>query len=260
MAEEKQYQASAKKLRKAREKGDLPRSQIFSQAGLFSGIVVIILVGTPIIWERIAFLVQYAWTDGFSEPLRVLWLFSVYGGSILALTIGSIALLGLALDGAQIGILWRPTLALPDLNRINLASGLAKSFGGLKSCFVYICRIGIFFLVTYWLIFELFLFRDIYLWVSVDGITYSISVLVDCLIGSTVAFLIFGMMDLLKTHRQYKQKHTMSLDELRRENKEDEGNPEFRTRRKMLHRALISQDLVQRVRNSKVIIVSKRGA
>lgn len=260
MAEEKQYAATPNRLKKAKEKGDLPKSQAFTQAAVFASIVVIVLVGFPVIWERIAFLVQYAWSDGFREPLRVLYLFSVYGGSVLALTIGSISLLGVVLDGSQIGLLWRPSLALPNIERINLFAGLGKSLTGIKRIPLLILKIGILLTTGYFVLSDLIFNWQIISISSYQNIFFTIGIIKNLLFTLASIGLVIGVFDLLHVRRQYRQKHSMSLDEIRRENKEEEGNPEFRSRRKMLHRALISQDLIQRVRRSKVIIVSKRGA
>jgi type III secretion protein U len=49
----------------------------------------------------------------------------------------------------------------------------------------------------------------------------------------------------------------MSLDEARRELKDDEGDPMLRSQRKAMHESLLMQDMVQRVRRSKVLVVER---
>ncbi|MCB0318766.1 MAG: EscU/YscU/HrcU family type III secretion system export apparatus switch protein, partial [Bdellovibrionales bacterium] len=57
--------------------------------------------------------------------------------------------------------------------------------------------------------------------------------------------------------KKFIKEMSMSHTELKNEHKEDEGDPLLKFSRKALHQEILSQDLVQRVKNSKVVIVEK---
>jgi type III secretory pathway component EscU len=51
----------------------------------------------------------------------------------------------------------------------------------------------------------------------------------------------------------------MSLDELKREHREDCGDPQTKAQRQALHRSMSYEEIVRRTRRSKVIIVEASG-
>jgi len=258
MAEEKQFQASDKKLRKAREEGDLPKSSVLTQFLVILGgcsTVGYLLQG---IWERIPFLVQYCLIEGFKEPLRATWLLGIEGLKIVGTVFLGIFVSALIAEVSQVGFMWRPQLGLPKLERLNPVSGFGKLFGGFKNLLTLVLKAGIIISLAAWTLSETFGLGGAVL-NNIDGaIDQSSRVLSSLLKNALVVFGLFAAFDFIQTRRKYRIKHSMSVDELRREHKEEDGNPELKGQRKHLHRAMIMQDLVTRVKKSKMIVVSKR--
>jgi flagellar biosynthetic protein FlhB len=54
------------------------------------------------------------------------------------------------------------------------------------------------------------------------------------------------------------KQHRMSLQEVKEEYKESEGDPHLRAARKHEHQALAMADVERRVKNSKVLVIRKR--
>ena len=63
--------------------------------------------------------------------------------------------------------------------------------------------------------------------------------------------------DYLARRRQFLRELSMSAAEMRQEWREEEGDPLFKAARKALHESLLMQDLVQRVRKARVIVVER---
>jgi len=78
-------------------------------------------------------------------------------------------------------------------------------------------------------------------------------------IGAAV-LLVFGAIDFLLQRRKFYRELSMSLDDLRREHKDEEGDPHIRSARKHMHQTLSNEDITARVRRSKVIVVEARDS
>ena len=72
--------------------------------------------------------------------------------------------------------------------------------------------------------------------------------------GSIAAF-ICGVVHLFIVYRRREHRLRMTRDELRRELRESEGDPEMKMLRKQLHEELLTHDLIEGVRSAKVVIV-----
>jgi type III secretion protein U len=260
MAEKKQFEASAKKLRDAREKGDLAKSQLVTQTAVITGGCLYLVFFGVNVWERIMFLVEYGLSEGFREPVRMMWAFGVEALHIVLLFILVVVLFGLAAELSQVGFMWRPSLALPDLKRIDPIAGFGRLFSGVKKSLNFLLRAGVVVAVAYMTLSNSIEIGAGSLFNPNLGMgQFSDSILRLLKYGLCILGL-FSVAELLKTKKDYQAKLSMSLDDVRRENKDEEGNPEIKHQRKHLHRAMINQDLVTRVRRSKMVVVSKRGS
>jgi flagellar biosynthesis protein FlhB len=65
-----------------------------------------------------------------------------------------------------------------------------------------------------------------------------------------------GLVDLVITHRAWRARHRMTKDEIRREFREAEGNPEIRAKRRRAHQEALSGSIVNAVREATVVIVN----
>ena len=71
------------------------------------------------------------------------------------------------------------------------------------------------------------------------------------------ALLVLGLTEYMLERRRFTAELSMSLDELRQEMKDDEGDPHVKASRRQMHRALAYEELVARVRASRVVIVER---
>ena len=126
MASEKPFKPSPFKLKKAREQGKVLKSQQLSSAAL---IIVLIIVGTYTlkdIWVRLKILLEYCIVrqiDGVYLCLsQATGIISKELLVFLLLAAGTAILL----EVIQVGPQFRPALALPKAERLNLFTGIKK--------------------------------------------------------------------------------------------------------------------------------------
>src|SRR6185369_9420013 len=65
-----------------------------------------------------------------------------------------------------------------------------------------------------------------------------------------------GLVDLVIAHRAWRSRLRMTKDEIRREYREAEGDPEIRARRKRAHQEALAGSIVNAVREATVVIVN----
>jgi flagellar biosynthesis protein FlhB len=68
-----------------------------------------------------------------------------------------------------------------------------------------------------------------------------------------------GALEYALNRRTFMREMSMSLDELRREHRESEGDPALKSARRALHGALARGELEQRVRQARVVVVQRNS-
>jgi type III secretion protein U len=68
--------------------------------------------------------------------------------------------------------------------------------------------------------------------------------------------LALGLADYLIVHRRHRRRLMMTREEVKRENKESEGDPSHRAERQRLHRELMEQRMVAEVRKADFVVVN----
>ena len=79
---------------------------------------------------------------------------------------------------------------------------------------------------------------------------------VDQLLMAAGVFCVIAAVDYLFQKWQYTKNHMMSKDEVKREYKEMEGDPQVKGKRKQLHQEMLSQNALGNVRKAKVLVTN----
>ena len=72
-----------------------------------------------------------------------------------------------------------------------------------------------------------------------------------------VAVVILGVVDSLEQRRRRRERLKMDREELKKEFRESEGDPELMGLRKQMHRELLMTGMLQSVRKAKVVVVDR---
>lgn len=268
-SEDKQFDATEQKLRKAREKGDFPRSPEVNSAlayfgALASGAVTLGWLvpgwlGTASrMWNEIGMssstLDAGAKGGGeFDAALRV-WgaagLFSLVAIAIPALII----LVGLIV---QRGIVFVPSKLAFDLSRINPFKNAGQKFGksGLVT-FVISTSKAIAVGIGGWMLFESMLpeltgSRSSTGWLGGLG-----AILTRVLVLALAVSVIFAIADLGWKHFDFRRRNKMSMKEMKDEMKDSEGDPHMKSARRQKSMEIVMSSMLADVEKADVIIVN----
>ncbi|MBP3731055.1 MAG: type III secretion system export apparatus subunit SctU [Mailhella sp.] len=260
---DKTEQPTPKRLREAREKGDICKSQDIAPAltvltvglyftanarNIFETLRVMVLV--PMDFFRL----PYDEAMAKAVPL-VLQCSFVIVLPVVALVMTS-ALVGLL---AQTGVLFAFKAAMPKLENLNPKKWFQKVFS-LKNLFELaknIIKVSVLGAVVYAVLqkYLAMLFRmpdaGIAAMWSVMGNAAS-----DLVLYAAGAFCVIAALDYLYQKYKYNQNHMMTKDEVKREYKESEGDPHIKSKRKQLHKELLAQNSLDNVRKAKVLVTN----
>lgn len=245
-----------KRLKKAREEGDSPVSGALVQAAGFVVAMTLVPAALAATVHRASVLVHRALADPFH-------VFSAAGlaRDVVVLTVpmvGAAAVAGAAVGLLQSGGVITVKKIAPDLNRANPITGLKNVFNWQRA--VSVLRSLAAALVVGWLAVRLIVTHGPSLVHSI-GSSAAAAALASELsrklawIAALVGLGLAGV-DVLITRYSWKKRLKMSKDEVKREFKETEGDPEIKAARQRAHREVLSGAAIAAVKDATVVIVN----
>lgn len=276
MSSEKRFKASSKKKKKAQLEGDIAKSREFTSSFLFFGSLIYLFYFSDITAKLMKlFEISFGSIAGISNSQISLSsiiseIFSVLI-ACLAPFFGILILIALIFEASQAGFLVNFARIKLTFSRLNIINGLKKLIGlpvqeGDKPTFkqklydffkfLVIISIGVLILV-------LVLSRNYnFILESFQGdfvmiLSFLSRLIINTTLLLSLIFVLAGMLDLFVVRKRHEQKLMMDLQELKQENKSNEGDPLIKSLRKGFHRSLLTQALVQGVRKAKVIVMNR---
>ncbi|MED5622311.1 EscU/YscU/HrcU family type III secretion system export apparatus switch protein [Ideonella sp. BN130291] len=265
---EKDQKPTPKRLRDARKRGEVVFSQDVSSAVSFAVVVAALWALGRSALGLLQALWQHA-SDGrlLARPGEHAGELMLLAGETLlwcAAGITVIALLG-AFAGSffQVGGLAAWERIKPDVNRLNPAEGFKRIFSTRN-------LVNLLKMVLKTLLLALLLFTVIRAYIDPalkTGYATPASVMAfgghALLVVFAWAGVIYAAMagvDYVHQHHEFMKQQRMSIDDIRREHKETEGDPINQSRRRSAHFEAVYASLVDRVRASSAVIHSARVA
>ncbi len=260
---EKTEQPTPKRIRDSREKGDICKGQDVAPAAVVLAFSVYAIVNGEAILKTLIEMVEipfHVMHLPFKEAL------SQAGQAVLDLSldlvfpvVGLVMIAALGVLVAQTGMLFAPKAAVPKFENIHPKKWFQKVFS-IKNLFelgknilkvtILSIIVGIVFNHYTPVLFNLGKGSVSAMW-SVLG-----QALGELLLYCSAAFAVVAAFDYLYQKYKWNKDHMMSIDEVKREYKESEGDPMIKSQRKNLHRELINQNTVANVRKAKVLVVN----
>lgn len=264
MSDEKTEQPTDKRLRDAREKGEVPKSQEVPSALIVLVVFGYFLVMSKSIFAELATYIDavftYSMSLPFDEALRRLGALSLEViFKILAPLVGLVIVTALVANLCQVGFLVAPKGAMPKLENLNPKKWFKQVFSkkNLFEFFKNLLKVGILTVAVYMALLNHF--REIFL-ISKGNLgdfwTIVGAVLKDLGAYSVTAFIAIACLDFVYVRFKFTKDHMMSPDEVKREYKEQEGDPLIKSKRKQLHQEMANQNTLGRTRKAKVLIVN----
>jgi flagellar biosynthetic protein FlhB len=254
-----------KRLDEALERGDVAKSQEINTWFLVAGGTLVMSIFSGSIG------------NGIMQPMRNLlanaWMIRTDGPSLLALTkslgyvvagavglpLVLLALSAIAGNMLQHRLVWSGESLTPKLSKISPMSGFKRIFG--KQAAVNFAK-GLFKLAVLGAVMVMILWPErhrLESMVRLDpaallGVTESMSIR---LMGSVVAMLaIVAVLDYLFQYRTWYERQKMSLQEMKEEFKQSEGDPQVKARIKQLRVARMKKRMMAAVPQASVIITN----
>lgn len=267
-AEDKQFEATEQKLRRARQKGDFPRSTEANAALAYLGALIACV---PVAgWIIPAWLNQSAhlWmgigalpTDGAALPFSGVddGMARLWQGSALAMIAvisvpAMVILCGLVV---QRGIVFVPSKLAINVARINPVTNAGQKFGrsglmtfALNSAKAFAVGIG------GWLLYRALL-PVLTAGAAENGwVSGMAPVLLRALSLALVLSVIFAIAELLWKHFDFRRRNRMSMKEMRDEIKESEGDPQMKAARSERSVAIVLSSMLADVEKADVVVVN----
>ncbi len=251
---ERTHDPTAKRLREAREKGDVPQAPLVAGAlGLLAlpfAIRAALVASTRDIARTLRAPIEVTSIDGLAIARSV-----VGGVAPIALTLVAIAV---ASGIAQGSITFSPTRLSPDPSRLEPFSGMKKLVDPSK---IWSASRGLVVALVLSAVLARVVFDALVRGARVTGdggATIDAAIAVSTraiMLGGGVACAI-AVIDALIARHLWLGRLRMTRDEVTREHKEGEGDPEIKRRREELHHELMAAEAVTAVRNATVVVIN----
>jgi flagellar biosynthetic protein FlhB len=264
--QEKSFDPTPSRLDRARREGDVPLSREINAFAAYTGLYVFVIAGSGAASIEIASALSrmYYSPEEFISPLIGLSQKSLYGlaleiGIPTAIALGAPMICVLLALFAQQGFAFAPSKLAPKWSRLSLIDNATKKFGpqGLSEFAISAVKlVGVLALFGF-VFFSSFKNLPGTARLPAVALAPALQSVAVLLIGAIVSFsLIVGAVDLLRVRFEHKKRLMMSLEEVRRESKETEGDPHFKQSRRDRAKAIATNRMLHDIPKANVVIVN----
>jgi type III secretion protein U len=262
-AGEKTEPPSPKKIRDARAKGQIARSQeVVTTVSLIAIVATIWFTWNGMMTTLIQLFDQTATLangDVHANTLIALELIFRQSINILLPILGVTILAGIAANYFQFGSVFAFENLKPKAEKISLGKGFKRIFS-MKQVVELLKAIAKIIFLSTLLLFVIQKAIGSYVASLSCGlpcqITITSSALQQILLFSALAFIIVATLDFMYQRHSYTKSLMMSKEEKKREYKETEGDPHIKSYRRSLAREFLTSDVGQRARSATAMIVN----
>ena len=267
MAGEKTEQPTPKKLRDARKKGQVLKSQDLTQAFTFLTAAGILAAGGPLFVSQIRELLAACLSPELLRgPISNEMLFNQLEAGMtryMLLTAPVMCALALIAGGIvflQVKPLFSPQVVQPKFDKLNPIQGFQGIFFKAKT-YVEAAKSVLKFIVIFAIVFyaikgslrELILTSR--LGVENAGALAG-SLITGLMLRAGGVFLLLGAADFLIQHKFYMKNLMMSKEDIKQEYKQDEGDPHVKHQRKQLAEQMVMHGATAKVPKAAVVVVN----
>lgn len=268
MAEEKNFEPSAKKKKKAIKDGQIARSREITQA-LQLTVCFYIVFFLPF-WCHTFIDLQHkihknSAPFNINANFEIWWHLFQIAGLFVGVFCLALVLVTLLSEFSQVGIKFSLDRIKPKLSNIDPISGLKKIFGGggsgvspIKSILevFQLIILGVIIVGALWWTTFSFTIKIMRMEVSnfENVVVISSLILKDLSFYLIIISIAFGIFKYHQSRKQIRKQLMMDFEELKREYKEDEGDPHAKSERKAIHQELLQNGIMETVKKAKVVI------
>jgi flagellar biosynthetic protein FlhB len=267
MSGEKTEPPTPKRLKDARKKGQVCKSNDLTQAFLFmTGAAVLSAGGGYYVKELAKMLTDFfqpgLLTGNLSEEVLLhqwgqAWLRFLL---LLAPLFGALVVVSAAVLWAQVQTLFAFEILTPKLDKLNPIQGFQNLFFKAKT-YIEAVKNLLKFAVVLFLVYKSLMesMRDVILSARMS-IPHTAQLTADLMFGMMYkvggAFVILGVVDYWFQKKEYMKGLKMSKYEVEKEFKQDEGDPHIKHQRRALHEEMLHEAAIEHVPKSNVVVVN----
>lgn len=263
--QEKTEDATPKRLRDARKKGQVARSRDLNTIVILIAAFAVIIFMRGYMAEQFKMLLQSHFDvvsqhDITTELMYIMAHQSFMGYlKIILPFLGAIGLVAIAIGFFQIGPVFSGEPLKPQMKRLNAIENLKNMFKvtTLIELLKNIAKMTVIFWIAYLVIADSL--REVVLTITSTpekSMQVGSHIVATFLIKVFIVFIVIALIDFAVQRWQYKKQLRMTKEEVKREYKQDEGDPLIKSQRKHLHRELAMSDVREQVRTSDVVITN----
>lgn len=260
---DKTEQPTRRRLRDARLQGEVAKSkELTSTAGLAAW-MVIFAAAAPFAYRELGALFRLV-LEAVSRP-SVEAIARIGEASVWTLLVVSVPLLavagaaGTAMEFVQVGGLFAPQRLNPDASRMNPVEGMKRMFSQqnlvelAKAAVKTLAVVGIVGAVAWAGMGEVLRLPE-----SRPAAVGSALQRLVLAAGAVTVFAFFGLsfLDWVYQRHAFLKQRRMSRREIRREAREDEGDPQLKARRRQLHQEWATRNVVEAVKTASVVVTN----
>lgn len=264
-AGEKTEQATPTKLRKAREKGEVAVSQEVNAAAVMTAALLVLTWTAAGMVERMQTLTEAILTVATrpmtaDQVVGVLWHAVGAGGLILAPILVGLTIAAAAAPFFQVGPLLTFKSMQPKLEKINPISGFKKIFAS-KRTYVELIKSTLKVTVVGLLAWNV-IRQELGAIVALPrGGPDAAMVLTGQLLKRTAMHVLLfvvalAVLDLFYQRWDFANNQKMTKDEVKREHKDQEGDPQHKAERQRVHEEINTNMMLEQVRKADVVVVN----
>jgi flagellar biosynthetic protein FlhB len=265
-ASERTEEATPHKLQQARKKGEVALSRDLTSAFSLAVVTGVLSYQLRTLDAQFRGITTSALSLVSADRLGAGELMDVFISSF-SRGMGAIALVLLAgfaaallLPLAQVGPLFSAEPLKPKLSKLNPISGLKRMFFSLPT-YVELLKSVFKILVASLLCWQVVeaAFRDVALSSRQTPLGIALltgRILGDCLFRVILFFVGISVLDVLYQRWQFRKNQRMTKDEIKREYKEQEGDPTHKAARRRMHEEISTGAMLNRVRDADVIVTN----
>ncbi|EGJ48479.1 flagellar biosynthesis protein FlhB [Desulfocurvibacter africanus] len=259
--------ATAKRRKKSRDEGNVPRSQELSKlAVILVGLLVLRLligfIGDEMKSLFASFLSNWGNLELTTEGLYILFVdLAVHLAKMLLPVLFSLALAAFVINRIQVGQLWTTKVFKPKMEKfVNIVGGIKRLIFNVDA-FVRLARsilgaaavaIGPIILLRHEMNNLLPLFSQ-----TTEGIAvYMLTVSYKMVLYSLIPMITVAVIDTVYTRWDYEEKLKMTKDEVKDERKQAEGDPKIRQRQKQKMMAMSMSRMLHNVPKADVVVTN----
>ncbi|MFK4532134.1 type III secretion protein U [Bradyrhizobium ottawaense] len=258
----KSEKPTRQRLRELRKKGQVAQSREVVSAVLTIGFFALFVASLPRLVDRLeaALLLPIAHLKNENFIVVALQLFGSYTREIQSMTMPFLGVVLIGSVGAhvlQTGVLFSPSAAAPSLMKLNPSENIRRMFSA-QSLFELSRSVVKVLLLGLVLLFVVRAAVSSLVWIPSCGVSclalLACNLLFYVAVWTGAIHLVVAIADFAFQRWQFEKRNMMSPEEVKREYKENEGDPLIKRRRKQLRSQLMAKNPVALARSATALI------